>query len=198
MVSIRKSCVSNMLSLYVDCDDHDDHVASYTCACMRVTDRESTLSEVVSGDLPILRFGCVHPETTGGRYGTAVSRVLSLGTGEGGAAWESGAAFYDDDGIAALCDPVRESYPSGLRVYVTGLPEGLPVGVAEIQYRLGDDPAATGAWEVDGSTLVVPDDLVEAVLNAGRIAVRVHDHTLVHQWANGSVIYLLMSECAGW
>ena len=113
-------------------------------------------------------------------------------------AWESGAAFYDDDGIAALCDPARESYPSGLRVYVTGLPEGLPVGVAEIQYRLGDDPAATGAWEVDGSTLVVPDDLVEAVLNAGRIAVRVHDHTLVHQWANGSVIYLLMSECAGW
>lgn len=37
--------------------------------------------------------------------------------------------------------------------------------------------------------VIVPDDLVEAVLSAERIAVRVDDHTRVNEWEQGAAIY---------
>ena len=114
--------------------------------------------------------------------------------------WRGGeAATAFNAGLTLICDPPE--YASGLRVYVTGLPV-LPVGPAETQYRLGDEPAATGVWEVDSGTesasVIVPDDLVEAVLLAGRIEVRVHYQVLVHEWENGAAVYRVMSKCAGW
>ena len=41
----------------------------------------------------------------------------------------------------------------------------------------------------DASSVIVPDDLVEAVLSAERIAVRVDDRTRVNEWEQGAAIY---------
>ena len=38
----------------------------------------------------------------------------------------------------------------------------------------------------DAWSVIVPDDLVEAVLSAERIAVRVDDHTRVNEWEQGA------------
>ena len=112
--------------------------------------------------------------------------------------WKGGIATHD--GVWVTCDPSREHFASGLEVRLLGLP---PVGDerAEITYRIGRETAATGAWKATtgsgGSSLVVPDELAETVLRAGRIAVRVHGETRVIEWENGAAIYRLINECGG-
>ena len=114
--------------------------------------------------------------------------------------WKTGAAF--GDGVAVLCDPTRETYPTGLRVMVSDLPR-LFVDRADVEYRIGRGEPQVGSWAATwgsgGSTVTVPSSLIAEVLRAGRLAIRVQSqHTRLLEWANGGDVYALLSECAGW
>ena len=112
-------------------------------------------------------------------------------------------AFAMGDGIIVTCNPDRETYPSGLSVSVELPRLGLETGGGvDVEYRIGQQQAQTGTWRSttgpDASSVTVPDALVEDVLRAERLTVRVQEYIRVPEWSGGDVIYELMSDCAGW
>ena len=113
-------------------------------------------------------------------------------------AWQTG--FASADGISMICDPSRETYPTGLDVLVTDLP-ALNANPVDVEFRVGRQEPQVEAWTATtgsgGSSIRVPDRLYASVLQAGRLAVRVDGHTKVIEWSNGDAVYEIMRECAG-
>lgn len=104
-----------------------------------------------------------------------------------------------DGGPLLICDSYGDDGSNELRLHLGNF---APLNVESIgvTYRIGSEPPQTGIWLANtgttGSSVTVPAEILECVLRAGQLAIRVQDSTRRFVWDGGGAVYELGRRCA--
>ena len=104
-----------------------------------------------------------------------------------------------DNDAWLTCDTGQGSSSREPRLSLPGFPV-LDGDTATVQFRIGGEAPRSEAWRIStgtgGSAVRVPDQHLECVLRAGRIAIQMQGHTREFEWESGHEVFVLLQGCA--